>query len=59
MTNLDIGLISLVAMVVLIYGGLYVPIALAVTSFVGVWAINSSEHFCCLLLCSLSSSICP
>ena len=50
MTNLDIGLISLVAMVVLIYGGLYVPIALAVTSFVGVWAMRDSAVLASRLL---------
>jgi C4-dicarboxylate transporter DctM subunit len=43
MTSFDIGLVSLAAMVVLVIGGLYVPIALMACSFVGVWAIKGSS----------------
>jgi len=43
MTDFGIGLASLGAMVVLIYVGLYVPIALMLCSFVGVWLIKGSD----------------
>ncbi|MBV6651203.1 TRAP transporter large permease [Hoeflea alexandrii] len=43
MTSFDIGLVSLAAMVVLVIGGLYVPIALMACSFAGVWAIKGSS----------------
>ncbi len=36
MSSLEIGLTSIVAMLVLIYIGMYVPIVLALISFVGV-----------------------
>ncbi|MEQ9814457.1 MAG: TRAP transporter large permease [Azospirillaceae bacterium] len=42
MTGLEIGAYSLVAMVVLVYAGLHVPIALALVSFVGVWILRDS-----------------
>ena len=42
MTGLEIGALSLVAMVVLVYAGLHVPIALALVSFVGVWILRDS-----------------
>ncbi|WP_439143659.1 TRAP transporter large permease [Planktotalea sp.] len=42
MTPFDIGLISLAAMGGLAITGLYVPIALIVCSFVGVWAIKGN-----------------
>lgn len=50
MSSLDIGLVSLVCMVVLVYAGLYVPIALALCSFVGVWAIKGSPVLASKLL---------
>jgi C4-dicarboxylate transporter DctM subunit len=40
---LEIGALSLLAMVVLIYAGLHVSIALALTSYVGVWLIRDSQ----------------
>lgn len=42
MTPFDIGLLSLAAMGVLALAGLYIPIALILCSFVGVWAIRDS-----------------
>jgi len=42
MTGFEIGLLSLVAMGVLVLGGLYVPVALILCSFLGVWAIKGS-----------------
>lgn len=40
--NIEIGLISLGVMIVLVYGGLWVPFALMLTSYVGVWVIKGS-----------------
>ncbi len=42
MSNFDIGLVSLGVMVLLVYGGLWVPFALMLTSYVGVWVIKGS-----------------
>lgn len=42
MTPFDIGLVSLGAMVALVLAGLHVPIALMLTSWVGVWAMKGS-----------------
>lgn len=42
MTAFAIGISSLVAMCVLVLGGLYVPIALILCSFLGVWAIKGN-----------------
>ncbi len=50
MSNLSIGLISLAAMILLVYGGLHVPITLALSSFVGVWAIKGSPVLASKLL---------
>ncbi|MEP0942040.1 MAG: TRAP transporter large permease subunit [Rhizobiaceae bacterium] len=42
MSNMEIGLASLAVMVVLIYGGLWVPFALMLTSYAGVWIMKGS-----------------
>ena len=42
MSNVEIGVISLGVMVVLVYGGLWVPFALMLTSYAGVWVIKGS-----------------
>ena len=42
MSNIEIGLASLGVMVVLVYGGLWVPFALMLTSYVGVWIMKGS-----------------
>ena len=42
MSPFDIGLMSFGAMVVLIYAGFWVPFALMLCSYVGVWAIKGS-----------------
>lgn len=42
MTDFAIGIVSLLAMGTLVLGGLYVPIALILCSFVGVWAIKGT-----------------
>jgi len=40
MGSIEIGLVSLIAIVALIYAGLYVSIALGLVSFVGVWLMR-------------------
>ena len=42
MTGLEVGLISVVAILVLIYAGLYVPVALGLVSFFSVWILRDS-----------------
>ena len=42
MTSFEIGLASLAVMVFLVYAGLWVPIALMATSYLGVWIIKGS-----------------
>jgi len=42
MTTFDIAVTSLIVMVVLVYAGMFVPIALMLCSYVGVWAIKGS-----------------
>jgi tripartite ATP-independent transporter DctM subunit len=42
MNGLDIGLLSMVAIVVLIYAGMHVAIALCLVSLIGVWAIKDN-----------------
>jgi C4-dicarboxylate transporter DctM subunit len=42
MDGLDVGLLSMLAIVVLIYAGMHVSIALCVVSLVGVWAIKGN-----------------
>jgi len=39
-TGIEVGLISVVAILILIYSGMYVPIALGLTSFVAVWYLR-------------------
>lgn len=42
MSGVEIGLVSLVAILLLIYSGLHVGIALASVSFVGIWVLRDS-----------------
>jgi C4-dicarboxylate transporter, DctM subunit len=42
MSPFEIGLASVVVIVALIYLGIYIPVALALTSFVGVWLIRGN-----------------
>ena len=42
MTPVEIGLISVVAIVVLIYLGVYIPIALGVVSFLAIWIMRDN-----------------
>ncbi|MEM8915907.1 MAG: TRAP transporter large permease subunit, partial [Pseudomonadota bacterium] len=50
MTPFDIGLIALVAICLLVMSGLFVPIALILCSFVGVWAIKGSPDLAAKML---------
>ena len=40
MTGIEVGLFSVVAILILIYSGMYVPVALGLTSFVAVWFLR-------------------
>jgi tripartite ATP-independent transporter DctM subunit len=42
MTGIEVGLISIVAILILIYSGMYVPVALGLVSFVAVWFLRGS-----------------
>jgi len=58
MTPFEIGLISVVAMVVMIYLGVYIPIALGVVSFVTIWILRDSfELPLALLKIALGDSV--
>ena len=50
MTSLEIGVASVIAMLVLIYIGMYVPIVLALISFVGVWVVKGNINIAVSLL---------
>ena len=50
MDPVQVGILSLVAIVLLIYAGLYVPIALALVSFIGVWVIKEDVQLAVNLL---------
>ena len=50
MTPFEIGLLSLAGMFVAVMAGMFVPIALMVASFVGVWAIKGSPLLASKLL---------
>ena len=42
MSGFEIGLLSVLAILVLIYSGMYVPVALGVVSFISVWLLRGS-----------------
>ncbi len=50
MTGMQICLVSLVVIVILIYAGLYVPVALGLVSFFGVWLIRGDFQIAVNLL---------
>ena len=50
MTPLDIGLLSIIAIVVLIYLGVYIAIALGVVSFVSIWLMRDNFDLSMALL---------
>lgn len=55
MTGFEIGVISIVAMLALIYVGMHVPVVLALISFVGVWIIRGNIDVAINLLWLTSS----
>ncbi len=58
MSGIEIGLISVLAILVLIWAGMYVPVALGLVSFVGVWFLRGSlEAPVYLLTLSASNSL--
>ncbi|MEL6523301.1 MAG: TRAP transporter large permease subunit [Pseudomonadota bacterium] len=50
MTPFDIGLMSIVAIVVLIYLGVYIPIALGLVSFLAIWLMRGNMDLSFALL---------
>lgn len=50
MTGLDVGIISVILIVILIYLGMYIPIALGLVSFVGVFVIKGNFDIAVALL---------
>ena len=50
MSPLEIGLISVICIVVLIYLGVYIPIALGVVSFVSIWLMRDNFDLAMALL---------
>jgi tripartite ATP-independent transporter DctM subunit len=42
MTGIEVGIVSIVLIVFLIYAGLYVPVALGLVSFLGVWVLRGN-----------------
>lgn len=40
MTGIEVGLLSVVAILILIYAGMYVPVALGLVSFIAVWLLR-------------------
>ena len=50
MTGLEIGLLSVVVILVLIYSGMYVPVALGLVSFISVWYLRDSSEASIYLL---------
>lgn len=50
MSPLEIGAVSVVAIILLIYVGLYIPIALAAVSFVSIWLMRDSFQLALNLL---------
>ena len=50
MSPIEIGIASVVLIVLLIYAGLYIPIALGLVSFLGVWIIRDNVDIAVALL---------
>ncbi|MAV87065.1 MAG: C4-dicarboxylate ABC transporter permease [Rhodospirillaceae bacterium] len=50
MTGLEVGIISVISIVVLIYLGMYIPVALGLVSFVGVFIIKGNYDIAVALL---------
>ncbi len=50
MSGLEVGIASVILIVTLIYSGLYIPVALGLVSFVGVWIIRGNIDIATALL---------
>lgn len=50
MGGIEVGIISVVLIVALIYLGLYIPVALGLVSFLGVWVIRDNPNIAVALL---------
>lgn len=50
MSGIEVGVISVVLIVSLIYLGLYIPVALGLVSFLGVWVIRENPNIAVALL---------
>jgi len=50
MTGLEMGLLSVTAMLILIYMGMHIPVVLALVSFIGVWVIKGNVNVAASLL---------
>lgn len=57
MTPLEIGLISVIAIVAMIYVGVYIPIALAAVSFISIWLIRDFTLAMNLLKVAISDTV--
>lgn len=58
MSGADVGLLSVVLILALIYSGLYVPVALGLVSFLGVWLIRGNlDHPVSMLSLAAADSI--
>jgi TRAP-type mannitol/chloroaromatic compound transport system permease large subunit len=58
MSGSEVGLLSVVLILVLIYAGLYIPVALGLVSFLGVWILRGNlDHPISLLALSAADSI--
>jgi len=55
MGGFEIGVISIIAMLLLIYIGMHVPVVLALISFVGVWIIKGTPKIAMALLWQASA----
>ena len=55
MTGTEIALLSILAILVLVYSGLHVPVAFCLVSLVGVWAIKGSYQQASTLLAMAAS----
>ena len=56
MTGMEIGLLSVAVILILIYAGMYVPVALGLVSFVSVWYLRGSLEAPVYLLTIAASS---
>ena len=50
MSGVEVGIGSVVVIVLLIYAGLYIPVALGLVSFLGVWILRGNVDIAVSLL---------